>query len=891
MTVVNSDFVLINRPSADETFTITFIDFRDALMIPVPGNGEIKIEAQIPLEATGTNGRADQVNETTKTISLKYDSTYFTINSSGELGIEPQSFTDLPATSVLIWGQAHDHTGNVTGALTGATNITGSNANMTIQPLTSNTSRNLTIRGNSNTGGSGGGVNLGHHTRGINNFYTGNTSGYRFFKPGSNSIYMSFDFNDLTSSHTFKFPDSDGTLAILEDLDTDLPFKRVAAQNYIIQNQLADKLGLGSTTPAHRLTIRDGNISLIDPSSSTNSGQDIQWYGGGVETGSGPMARIRGGLTATGGQQKGYLAFDTAGVERLRIDENGKTTIKGSAEITGTLDGTFTGTFNGAGTIDNADKLDNLNSTQFLRSDDDDTTSGNLGVRTTLYQNLEKSNLTVDGQLGFDSSQGLIVRRGSTSTTVLDGSNVQAGSGITISNLGAGGTGTEKFVFTVSSGSGSGLDADTLRTRPPATAATGNTIVQRESDGDINARYFMGSYMNMSHARATRNSDSTFYSSTDDYIRKNDASGMRSSLNVPTRTGGNASGTWGINVTGSAASATTATTATNANKLSNRSLSDGSTKTTVAGRNSSGDIVARLFRSEYANQTTISGAMAFRINNSSDNYIRFCSDKGAIRTFLNVPTRTGGNASGTWGINITGSASSATTATTATNATNATNATTATNLVINYNNNSNSTYQMLWGSGNKAYGTAGITCNPNSNYIYSTSMQTSSWFRSTGDTGWYSQTHGGGINMEDTTWVRVYGDKKLYVKNEIAATGDVTAFYSDSRLKTNLGNITGALDKVCSLNGFYYKHNELAKTHGYESDDMMVGVSAQEVKEVLPEVVTRAPFDIETDFETGELSSKTGENYMTVKYEKMVPLLIEAIKELKAEIEQLKGNN
>lgn len=56
----------------------------------------------------------------------------------------------------------------------------------------------------------------------------------------------------------------------------------------------------------------------------------------------------------------------------------------------------------------------------------------------------------------------------------------------------------------------------------------------------------------------------------------------------------------------------------------------------VAVRDGSGDISVRLLRSEYANQTSISGAMAFRINNSSDNYIRYCSDTNAIRTFLSV---------------------------------------------------------------------------------------------------------------------------------------------------------------------------------------------------------------------------------------------------------------
>jgi hypothetical protein len=85
----------------------------------------------------------------------------------------------------------------------------------------------------------------------------------------------------------------------------------------------------------------------------------------------------------------------------------------------------------------------------------------------------------------------------------------------------------------------------------------------------------------------------------------------------------------------------------------------GHTGDKVMARDSSGDTHCRLFRSTYQNQSTISGAIAYRVS-TSDNYIRFCSDKGAIRGFLDVPTRTGGSASGTWGINITGSSASCT---------------------------------------------------------------------------------------------------------------------------------------------------------------------------------------------------------------------------------------
>ena len=78
-------------------------------------------------------------------------------------------------------------------------------------------------------------------------------------------------------------------------------------------------------------------------------------------------------------------------------------------------------------------------------------------------------------------------------------------------------------------------------------------------------------------------------------------------------------------------------------KLGGRSLSDSATKSSVAGRNSSGDIYARLFRPTYGDQNTISGAIAYRINSGSDNYIRFCSDKAAIRAFVDVYSKSEAN--------------------------------------------------------------------------------------------------------------------------------------------------------------------------------------------------------------------------------------------------------
>jgi hypothetical protein len=156
----------------------------------------------------------------------------------------------------------------------------------------------------------------------------------------------------------------------------------------------------------------------------------------------------------------------------------------------------------------------------------------------------------------------------------------------------------------------------------------------------------------------------------------------------------------------------------------------------------------------------------------------------------------------------------------------------------------------------------------------------SNWFRSYNQTGWYNQTYGGGIWMQDSTWVRVYGTKDFYATAAIAAVGNITAYYSDERLKTKVGDIDNALAKVRKLSGFLYVENDLARKVGYKNAKQQVGVSAQRVQDVLPEAVSLAPFDIHTDTETGELSSKSGENYLTVDYSRLVPLLIEAVKEL-----------
>ena len=123
----------------------------------------------------------------------------------------------------------------------------------------------------------------------------------------------------------------------------------------------------------------------------------------------------------------------------------------------------------------------------------------------------------------------------------------------------------------------------------------------------------------------------------------------------------------------------------------------------------------------------------------------------------------------------------------------------------------------------------------------------------------------------------------IEINGQVRATNQVIAYYSDERLKDFDGKIDSALDKVMQLNGYYYTGNDRAKELGFEGDHKQVGVSAQEVMKVMPEVVQDAP-----------INSKSEEDdldYKTVQYERLVPLLIEAIKELKQEINTLKGDN
>ena len=139
---------------------------------------------------------------------------------------------------------------------------------------------------------------------------------------------------------------------------------------------------------------------------------------------------------------------------------------------------------------------------------------------------------------------------------------------------------------------------------------------------------------------------------------------------------------------------------------------------------------------------------------------------------------------------------------------------------------------------------------------YATTSSLSSYLPTSGGTISGSLTISGGLTVSGTAG--------------IYASYNITA-YSDDRLKTKLGNIESALDKIDQLSGFYYEANETAQEMGFKKK-REVGLSAQQTQQVMPETVVNIP---NTD-------------YLTIMYEKLMPLVIEGIKELRQDIKEIK---
>lgn len=206
---------------------------------------------------------------------------------------------------------------------------------------------------------------------------------------------------------------------------------------------------------------------------------------------------------------------------------------------------------------------------------------------------------------------------------------------------------------------------------------------------------------------------------------------------------------------------------------------------------------------------------------------------------------------------------------------------------------------------NAAHTGTGISVNGSSNVYLKlpSSIQCSDWFRSTGNSGWYHQNYGGGIYMEDSTYVRVFGGKRFYVGNtentdfstntaistgggiyakknitssaNIFANGAITAkaSSSDIRLKTDIQGYD-AMGIIRKFRSVKYHWNAIAKENSevFNHDNWNYGLIAQDL---LSGGYSQWVSDIFKD-------------YYTIDYERLIPVVWKGLQEVDDEVTKLK---
>ena len=206
---------------------------------------------------------------------------------------------------------------------------------------------------------------------------------------------------------------------------------------------------------------------------------------------------------------------------------------------------------------------------------------------------------------------------------------------------------------------------------------------------------------------------------------------------------------------------------------------------------------------------------------------------------------------------------------------------------------------------NASHTGAGVSVNGSANVYLKlpNSIQCSDWFRSTGNSGWYHQGYGGGIYMQDSAWVRVFGGKRFYVGNgdntdfnaataisteggiyarknitssaNIIANGAVTAkaSSSDIRLKTDIQGYD-AMGIIRKFRSVKYHWNAIAKensevlnhnnwNYGLIAQDLLSGGYSQWVKDAF-------------------------NDYYTIDYERLIPVVWKGLQEVDDEVTRLK---
>jgi hypothetical protein len=379
-----------------------------------------------------------------------------------------------------------------------------------------------------------------------------------------------------------------------------------------------------------------------------------------------------------------------------------------------------------------------------------------------------------------------------------------------------------------------------------ATAATINTIALRDASGDLTVRELV---MNVAVQNFTPSSMVAIYPTTNQAV-KVDASGARAFLNVPTKTGGDASGTWDISITGSAGGVSWANVSSKpATWLNEPNLIQGSEPDTLRASGfyesylGSGNPTGTWMNYINVRHSNTANGHGFQLGMSYyDNNLWFRSYSGNV-TFLSWSRALGTNTD-PYPSNMNQYVRTTDDVTH--------NSTTSTLFLVNghsdntkgyriHNTSGSSVSAMFTNSSNQLVIAAGAVDQINLNkkvYVNGVAL---------------------GVNIAPSA-----------TAGRIDASNDIVAYSSsDERLKDNITPIENALDKVKSLTGVEFDWKPEHKgAHGHEGHD--TGIIAQQVLGVMPSAVR---------------TNDTG--YLAVRYEKLIGLLIEANKELAARVEEL----
>jgi hypothetical protein len=408
-----------------------------------------------------------------------------------------------------------------------------------------------------------------------------------------------------------------GTSSYL-DLDSAAPYSLLASSEVSISNSITcndltatETSGIAATSGpvyANRFHGNGNTTYFVDPNNSTTS------------------AILNGKVgIGTTGPSNGKLQIDSTG-NQISIETG--TSGDGRLHIGHFANGTFIGTYGDDGGAADIIRFGTHSGDEKMRID----SSGNVGIGVSPGYKLDVNGqgnfsdyLNVASSTGIKSTGWVHLHRYGSSTNVAVGNN-----------------GTDVNLYVPNGKVGIGT---TSPTTPLEIVNSDNTLLYlNSSTANVYLRLEDANSTNGNFIGATTD-DMHFWTNNTERMRIGSAgqigiggANYGTSGQVLTSNGSSSAPSWQTPTTGDITGVTAGSYMTGGGTSGtvtlNANASTSDTANTLVARETSGDINVRLLRASYANQSTISGAMAFRVNNGADNYTRYCNNPAAIRTFI-----------------------------------------------------------------------------------------------------------------------------------------------------------------------------------------------------------------------------------------------------------------